>query len=309
MLPVSVIRRWCVTGRSRSARWLRYVRWVGLGSLVVITLVSGTNRVASANDAVGPSPSANSVGRLAAARFVVALASPVPGDHRTYEVWIDGKRRINGLAANMVSPYLLIGSGERGFELRSGRSVLVGENRTVAGGSSTTFVTSHGSGPARLMGVPDSSSRETPSVRLINATNVSQTLQASGRNVVVAPLESSMPVTIPRGGQGPLRFEGSIVEFSSTDRGSRLLIVGAATDGSPGYTAWSVPSTRYPASLLPVDDVAPTYARGGPDRPPAYWIRRLLAGLVLVLTVAATITTLRSFRVQSLHSRVRARME
>lgn len=309
MLPVSAFRRWCATGRSHSARCMRYARCAGLGSVVVMTLVSGTNRVASASEAVEPSPLGVPVGRLAAVRFVVALASPVPGDQRTYEIWIDGKRRINGLAANMMSPYLLIGSGERGFELRSGTSVLVGENRTVEGGSSITFVTSHGSGPARLLGVPDSPLHETPSVRLINATNVSQTLQASGRKVVVAPLALSMPVAIPTGGQGPLRFEGSVVKFNATDRGSRLLIVSAATDGSPGYTSWSVPSARYPASLLPIDDDAPTGAGGAPGRPPEFWIRRLLAGLVLVLVVAATITTLRSFRVQSLDSRVRARME
>ncbi len=327
MLPLTIVRRWMLAGQSRSAKWLRGALLVWLTSVVVVGMVSSVNGSASADDAVaGPA----SAGRLAAVRFIVAQSSPAPGEQIAFEVWVDGKRRINGLAANIVSPYLLVGSGIRSLEIRRDGSVVVGEVRDVEGGSSTTFVAAHGSGPARLLGVPDSKSHDALSVRMINATSISQTLQVpgdtSGATVVVAPFASSNPVPIPAAGAPALRFEGVDLTFdtpvvgapkkpvpgassATTGVGSQLLIVAAATDGSGGYSALSFPSTRYPASLLPVDEGAPSSALDAPGRPPEFWIRRFLAALVLVLVVAATITTLRSFRVQSLHSRVRARME
>ena len=311
MLPLTELRRWCMAGRSRTARGLRGAMALWFASAAVLVLVSSVFRPANADTTVSE-PSGTT--RLGAIRFVVALSTPTPEVTGSFEVWIDGRRRINGLAANVVTPYVLVGSGARGIEIRQDGSVLVGESRTIEGGSSTTFVAAHGSGPSRLLGVPDSKSRETPTVRMINATRMTHTLQASGKVISVAPFASSTPIVIPGAGQVPLQFEGAALTFNekvgrAVDRGSRLLIVSAATNGSSGYAAWSFPSTRYPASLLPVDEGGPVSAADSSGRPPEFWIRRLLAALVLVLVVAATLSTLKSFRDQSLHSRVRARME
>ena len=350
MLPVTISRLWLRAGgqtaepkmllhsgatsptNSRATvirGGLRYAVLAFLAAFGAVVQAPGMSRSASASE-TGSAASTASPGRLAAVRFVVTPSSPVPGGPDTFEVWVDGNRRVNGLDANVVSPYLLVENGVRSFEVRSATSIVVGEVRNVEGASSTTFVVAYGAGPAHLLGIPDSNPHAAPSVRLINATSISQKLQVPGEaaitTVEVAPLAASKPVPIPAQGEASLRFQGEELSFEPVvgapskiltkanssirgEVGSRLLVVAAAVDGAGGYSGLTFPSTRYPANLLPVDEGAPGSGLALPARPPEFWIRRLLAALVLVLVVAATITTLRSFRVQSLHSRVRARME
>ena len=259
---------------------------------------------------VSSGDSSGFAGDLGAARFVVVDVEST-GRDAPFEVWVDGMRKVRGLRSGVPSPYLLLAPGARTLEVRQGPAVWLRSVRPVNARSSTTFIIANNEQRTHLLAVADSPEGEArPTVRVVNLTAVSRKVQFDTTPLDVPPSAISEPGLLAMGLTDPgVRVEGRDVRVDRREPGSKLLlIVGAGASG--GRESMSMlSSVRYPSSLLAVGDVAKVGSFGREGHAPEFWIRRLLSACVVALVVATTITTLRSFRVQALHSRVRARME
>jgi hypothetical protein len=281
------------------------------GSLFMLGLVAGLSGLPTSVSATSPP---ESTADLVAARFVVVVPdvlsvagqAPMPS---SFEIWVDGRRRVGGLSNAFPSPFVLLSPGERTVEVRAGNVVLYSKPVTMASGSSTTFVVNARVGGSELIRVADLNevAGETP-LRLVNLTDAPVAALIGSTPVTVAARSASESTPSDIDASPKLTVSARPVPVDRRDPGAKLVLIrGAASGGAPLVTMFS--ATRYPAASLHMGNLLAPGESENQGHTPEFWLRRILSAFVVILVVAATLATLRSFRTQALESRVRARME
>ena len=315
--------RWSPFSQSLRAVSRRRLFVVSAGLLLSLVVLAGLSAVPTgvwASQAAGTD--------LAAVRFVVvdggagaadragsdrvgsnAAGSATPGAPEVgYEVWLDGKRKVAGLESHAISPFLLFAPGEHDVRIRLGTEVLFREMVSLDHGSSMTYVIDRGPAGTRMLSVADVAGTTAGlMLTVLNLTSAPIDTIVGDSHAVVAPDELSVARPLPVAAAS-IMVGGRVVSIDRTVKASRLVLVteGEAGDG-PLISVQA--SSRYPSTMLVAGDVAGVDETLSTGRAPEYWLRRILSAFVVFLVVAATIATLKSFRVQALDSRVRARME
>lgn len=253
---------------------------------------------------------------LAAARFVVVDAeagsatvpSAVPAAAPAYAVWVDGKRRVGALGNAVASPFLLLSPGDRALEIRTDTTVFFGATVTVTGGTSTTYLVESSADGVRLITVPDTGESITDrSVRIINVTPSAVEARVGQETFSILPHSVSPAYAATPGPEPTVLLGDRPVSVDEREKGAKLLLVTHAADGTDPVVA-TISANRYPSPLLRVGDVEPARSPAPEGHSAEFWLRRILAAFVIVLVVASTLATLKSFRTEALDSRVRARM-
>ena len=289
-----------------------------LFSLVVLAGICAYPVVVSAL-----APEGSNGADLAALRFVTVGLAAGPGQTMApsrgslgstvggkFEIWVDGKRRIQGLSDGVSSPSLLLGPGEHAVEVRESSVTRFSSPLTIAGGSSTTYVISAVAGTTQILSVDDAAeTKSKASIAVLNLTGEAIAVRVGDEELVVQSGKVSNEARFALPGNPVIAINNRKIPTDPAMTGSKLILVTTALEGTREVLTSVIPANRYPASMLRTGDAAPSLVLADDGHNAEYWLRRILSGFVVVLVVTATLATLRSFRAQALDSRVRARME
>ncbi len=246
---------------------------------------------------------------LAAVRFVAVSSAD---DSAKRDVWLDGQKRISGLRDASLVPYLLVGAGAHALQIRVGANVIFESTPDIAPESSVTFLFDFSQSSTRLLRFDDAPNAglQQRSARFVNMTSATKSLNVGGEVVLVPANEISafVPLVSNKGSTSFVEVGQRRLSIATKTTGPKLILLRPTGSASQSKIALTVLSAlRYPSALLRSGNLASAITPGN-HRTSEYWIRRMLSAAVVLLVVAATIATLRSFRVEALESRVRARM-
>ena len=247
------------------------------------------------------------------------------------DVIVDGRPRVHALttlSSGGLSEYLVLTAGRHHLELRSSNATSNTTSNTTSGG-----LGAEPSAVADIDVVPDSSTvlvvtgdPRTPtlgavtidavagtarsSVRVLNTSESALTVHVGDRAVALAPMAASGPLPFETATLA-LRATAAVGDASATLRarsGSESLVVVSVLGG--------VAIRHFDVRAFPVAALGalePAMVRHGFAAAvlvdDGLWLRRILAGVVVVLVVLATASTLASFRNETMEDRVRNRMQ
>ena len=251
-------------------------------------------------DAGTSSAAANDAGASGAVRF-----ANLTNDAGTVDLFVDGRLRVKAMSGGRTTDFTVVSAGTHRI------ATTVDDDGTpfdVAAGSAPTVLLLGSSAHPSAVALPETAD-SAPSVRMVNMTALAVHVSVGGEEVASDPASSSL-VPVKAGTVAVVVSEAaSSLPVRALLRVRATESVTAIVTGVPGAMAIHglAPHSITPDALaLHADPAAASGDRPSPRR--GDWLRQLLAGLVIVLVFAATLSSLAVFRVDSLEDRVRNRM-
>ena len=252
--------------------------------------------------------------RPAALRF-----ANLTDDGGSIDLLLDGRLRVVAMVGGRTTDFMVVPAGRHTIGVRGDASPDDAAELTVAPGTSpTVLLLGRSSHPSTFI-LPDVAD-SAPSIRVVNtsATRVHIGIGDDGFDVDagsshLAPVNAGL-VVVEAAAIGGLGEASSVLQTSTvrqtfTVRPTTSMI--AIVTGTPALLVIHAiaPHALAPDALaLQVDDQPPVGVVRSMFRNDGVWPRRVLAGVVIVLVFAATLSSLAVFRVESLEDRVRNRM-
>lgn len=238
------------------------------------------------------------------------------------DVLVDGRRRVGALssiASDGLSAALVLSAGHHRLELRSsdatarnaGPSSAVVAFDVVPDATLAVVVVGSLSTPVvRVVPIDPPLGPSRASVRVLNITTLAVTVHIAKRASSLAPLSSSGSFAVDHGVVA-VQFQSANGDLATTVRasagsGSFLVLRSNAT----ALTMHQFDVRPLPVAALGVIDSA-TVRHGFAATvlvDDGLWLRRVLSGVVVLLVVLATASTLAAFRNETMEGRVRDRM-
>lgn len=283
----------------------------------VFAVAGGSGALALSGPAIGADRA--SAAEAPAERPAALRFANLTDDGGSIDLLLDGRLRVVAMVGGRTTDFMVVRAGHHTIGVRGDAGPGAAAELTVAPGTSPTVLLLGRSSHPSAFTLPDVAD-SAPSIRVVNT---------SATRVRIGIADDAFDVDVGSSHLAPV-YAG-------------LVDVQAAAVGGPGDAA-SVPQTstarqtftvRPTASMiaivtgssaqLVIHAIAPhplapdALALQADDRPPAgvvrsmfrndgVWPRRILAGIVIVLVFAATLSSLAVFRVESLEDRVRNRM-
>lgn len=253
-----------------------------------------------------------------AERPVAVRFANLTDDRGVIDLLVDGRARVVAMVGGRTTDFIVLPPGRHTVGIRrAGMDVPMADPELVLppGSSPTVLLIGDSSNPS-MFTLPDVAD-SAPSIRVINASQQSVRVDIAG---VVVDVDSAGSYLAPVKA-GVVEVEAAITDIGDASSGRADVRVGRTssmtaivTGTSSGLAVHAIaPHPLTPATLALLveeggpSEIGPADARsgtGGND----IWVRRVLAGLVVVLVFAATLSSLAVFRVESLDDRVRHRM-
>ena len=250
--------------------------------------------------------------RPAALRF-----ANLTDDGGSIDLLLDGRVRVVAMVGGRTTDFMVVSAGRHTIGVRGDASPDAAAELTVAPGTSPTVLLLGRSSHPSAFTLPDVAD-SAPSIRVVNtsATPVHVGIADDGFDVDagsshLAPVHAGLvDVEAAIGGLGDASVpQTATVRQTFTVRPTASMI--AVVTGSPALLVIHAiaPRAMPPDALaLQADDQPPVGVVRSMFRHDGMWPRRILAGIVIVLVFAATLSSLAVFRVESLEDRVRNRM-
>ena len=261
----------------------------------VLLVVHAGTPASAANDASAPS------GASGAVRF-----ANFTDDGGSIDLFIDGRLRVKAMISGRTTDFLVISAGQHRVGVTADADAR--DLAVVAGTAPTVLLLGPSANPS-VVALPETAD-SAPSVRVVNMTALAVRVSVGAEEVASDPASSSLvPVKAGAVAVVVTDLAGSPLVRTSLRVRATESVTAVVTGGTGALAIHGLaPHTITPDALaLHADAARPSRASGANPRR-GDWIRQLLAGLVIVLVFAATLSSLAVFRVDSLEDRVRNRM-
>lgn len=252
--------------------------------------------------------------RPAALRF-----ANLTDDGGSIDLLLDGRLRVVAMVGGRTTDFMVVPAGRHTIGVRGDASPDAAAALIVAPGASPTVLLLGRSSHPSAFTLPDVAD-SAPSIRVVNtsATRVHVGIADDGFDIDagsshLAPVHAGLVdvEAAATGGLGDVSSapQTATVRQTFTVRPTASMV--AIVTGSPALLVIHAiaPHALAPDALaLQADDQPPVGVVRSMFRHDGVWLRRILAGIVIVLVFAATLSSLAVFRVESLEDRVRNRM-
>ena len=253
-------------------------------------------------DAGTPASGAN----VASAASSAVRFANLTDDGGSVDLFVDGRLRVKAMLGGLTTDFMVIPAGQHRVGVTAAADA--GDLAVAAGTAPTVLLLGPSAHPS-VVALPETAD-SSPSVRVVNMTALAVHVSVGGEEVASDPASSSLvPVKAGAVAVVVTDLAGSPLVRTSLRVRATESVTAVVTGGTGALAIHGLaPHTITPDALaLHADAARPSRASGANPRR-GDWIRQLLAGLVIVLVFAATLSSLAVFRVDSLEDRVRNRM-
>ena len=266
----------------------------------VLLVVHAGTPASAANDAGAPG-APGAPGASGAVRF-----ANFTDDGGSVDLFVDGRLRVKAMIGGRTTDFMVISAGQHRVGVAADADA--SDLGVVAGTSPTVLLLGPSAHPS-VVALPESAD-SAPSVRVVNMTALAVRVSVGDEEVASDPASSSLvPVKAGAVAVVVTDLAGSPLVRTSLRVTATESVTAVVTGGTGAFAIHGLASHAItPDALALYADAARPPPASGANPRRGDWVRQLLAGLVIVLVFAATLSSLAVFRVDSLEDRVRNRM-